>query len=382
MNLRSGPCARLSASDLRTAIRRGVALAAAAASLAWPAHSAPATAIVADLPAEVQARVGASIDATLQSTSVAKDRSANDLGWDCLAATELAAAGDARAAARLRLIVPGLLRNMVASASGGPMGWTASISDARRCPAGGYDAFGDGSCNAPNTVYAFQTGLGIACLARASVPLRDPKLLQTASQVLSSWQVLALPKAPCAHCLYFPTSSSANDAGRYVRNMNVFMAFGAASLGATGDAPAMQLARSAMASELAEQARGNKGYLGVLDPQWIRSKTEADRIENHAASIAVLSRQMAALTGDAAFERHALAVWQDWAFCANDRCRNAACSYWAADPARCQATHTAAHCAFRNADPRARALCQQYLAKVPGVGSFGLWAVGVGAARR
>ena len=338
--------------------------------------------LLADLPAALQEKVAKSVDASLQSRSVAPDRSANDLGWDCLAATELGAAGDARAEARLRLIVAELQRDLLASTQGKPMGWKASVTDAKRCPAGGYDAFGDGSCNPPDTAYAFQTGLGIACLARAAGPLRDPRLLTSARQVLSSWEALAMPKAPCRDCLYFPTSSHANDAGRYVRNMNVFMAFGAASLGAAGDASAQRVAQRALASELVEQGRGNKGYLGVLDPQWIKSRTEADRIENHAASIAVLARQTAALTGDAEIRRHALAVWQDWAFCSNDRCRSATCSYWAADPARCQATQTAAHCAFRQDDARARELCLQFLGRVEGVGSFGIWAVGVGAARR
>ena len=338
--------------------------------------------LLADLPAALQEKVAKSIDASLQSRSVASDRSANDLGWDCLAATELAAAGDARAEVRLRLIVAELQRDLLTSAQGKPMGWTASVTDAKRCPAGGYDAFGDGSCNPPDTAYAFQTGLGIACLARAAGPLRDARLLAISRQVLSSWEAMAMPQTPCRECLYFATSSHANDAGRYVRNMNVFMAFGAASLGAAGDASAMRVAQRALASESAEQRRGNKGYLGVLDPQWIRSRTEADRIENHAASIAVLTRQAAALTGDAELRRHALAVWNDWALCDNERCRKATCSYWAADPARCQATQTAAHCAFRHDDARARDLCLQYLGRVPGVGSFGVWSLGVGAARR
>lgn len=352
--------------------------------MAPPAAHAQAIAppIVADLTTGAQERVGASIAAMLESKSVAKGRSANDLGWDCLAATELAARGDARATGRLRLLVGALLPDLVKTPQGSPAGWTATISDTKRCPRGGYDAFGDATCNPPGTAYAFQSGLGIACLARAAGPLGEPRLLDTARQVLASWEPLATTRAPCRGCIYFPASNHANDAGRYVRNMNVFIAFGAASVGAAGDAKAMQIARAAMASELAEQARGNKGYLGVLDPQWIKSAAEADRIENHAASVAVLSRQIAALTGDAAIERHAIAVWKDWVGCDNDRCRGAACSYWAADPERCQATQTAAHCAFRDLEPRARELCLRYLDKVTGVGSFGIWAIGVGTPRR
>lgn len=364
--------------------RRG-ALHVLALTCAWlaaqPALAQPIAAMFADLPAGAQERVGASVDAMLKSKSVAKDRSANELGWDCLAATELAAAGDARAAARLRIIVDKLQGDLVKSAQGKPLGWTATIVD-KHCPGGGYDAFQDRSCNPPDTTYAFQTGLGIACFARASKPLGDPALLATARQVLAAWQSFLLPQSLCRDCLYFQTSSSPNDAGRYVRNMNVFMAFGAASVGAAGDAEAMQVARRAMASELAESARGNQGYLGVLDPQWIRSKPdESQRIENHAASVAVLAQQMGALTEDPKVQAHAKKVWREWATCDNERCRSATCSYWAADPARCQATQTAAHCAFRSVDARARELCQQYLDKIPAVGSFGVWALGVGAAK-
>ncbi len=346
---------------------------------AQPALAQSVSPAFADLPGAAQERVGASIDAMLASKSVAKDRSANDLGWDCLAATELAARGDPRAVARLRLVVSELQSDLIKSAQGKPLGWTATIVD-KRCPAGGYDAFQDRSCNPPDTVYAFQSGLGIACLARASKPLGDPALLGTARQVLAAWQSFLLPQPLCRDCLYFQTSSSLNDAGRFVRNMNVFMAFGAASLGAAGDAEAMQIGRRAMASELAESARGNQGYLGALDPQWVSSKQEADRIENHAASVAVLSMQMGALMGDAKVEQHAKKVWREWATCDNERCRSATCSYWAADPARCQATQTAAHCAFRGIDPLARESCQQYLDRVPAVGSFGIWALGVGGA--
>lgn len=359
-----------------------LALVLACAWLVVPPVVAQATSpAFADLSGAAQERVGASIDAMLKSKSVAKDRSANDLGWDCLAATELAAAGEPRAAARLRVIVTKLQGDMIKSAHGKPLGWTASTVD-KRCPGGGYDAFQDRSCNPPDTAYAFQSGLGIACLARASKPLGDPALLATARQVLGSWQAFLLAKTPCPDCLYFQTSSSANDAGRYVRNMNVFMAFGAASLGAAGDAEAMRIARRAMASELAESARGNKGYLGALDPQWAKSASEADRIENHAASVAVLSMQMATLMGDAKVEQHARKVWREWATCDNERCRTATCSYWAADPARCQTTQTAAHCAFRGTDARARKWCQQYLDKVPAVGAFGIWALGVGGAAK
>jgi hypothetical protein len=351
----------------------GVALIAMVAASSISAQ----TSVAGDLPAAAQQMVASSIDKSLGSTGVKSDRSANDLGWDCLAAVALAEQGDARGKARARIIAGELMRDVVKSADGKPLGWTADIKD-KRCPQGGYDAFGDGTCNPPGTVYAFQTGLAVACLASASKLLDDRALLGTAKAVFASWQPYLIPAAPCPDCAYFAMSNSPNDAGRYVRNMSVFMALAGASLDAAGDADAGSLTRRLMASELAETARGNKGYLGFMDPGWKKNPAlEADRIENHAAAVAVVSMRVGELLDSSDYRQHGLRVWREWATCNNDRCKAATCSYWAADPARCQATHTAAHCAFRSADPLARERCTQYLEKIPAIGSFGLLAIAV-----
>jgi hypothetical protein len=319
-------------------------------------------------------KVAASLEALLKARKVEAKRSAGDLGWSCMAATELAQLGESRSAGKVRAIAAQLTRDLVWSASGTPQGWGKSSAD-KRCPRGGYDAFGDGTCNPNDTVYAFQTGLGIACLARASLILNDPVLMKTAQGVFSSWQPLAI-KGPCPHCIYFPISNSPNDADRYVRNMNVFMAFGAATLGSiTGNSDILAMARRTMDSELEEYRRGNRGYLGVRDPQWIKSKGEADRIENHAASVALISKEIGILLSSEEYGNYAHSAWHTWAACNNGRCRNSDCKYWAADPSRCQTTQTATHCAFRLTDDRANQLCQSYLGKVPAVGSFGLWSL-------
>jgi len=335
--------------------------------------------LAADLPAAAQQMIAASIDKSLGSTGVRSDRSANDLGWDCLAAVALAERGDARGKTRAHIIAGALMRDVVKSVDGKPIGWTTEIED-KRCPQGGYDAFGDGTCNPPNTVYAFQTGLATACLASTSKLAGDPAMFDTAKAVFASWRPYLIPAAPCPDCAYFAMSNSPNDAGRYVRNMNVFMALAGASLGAAGDAEAGQLARRLMASELAESAHGNKGYLGYMDRGWKKNPAlESDRIENHAASVAIVSKRIGELLDSSDYRQLGLRIWREWATCDNDRCKAATCSYWAADPARCQATQTAAHCAFRSVDPLARERCVQFLEKVQAVGSFGQFAIAVDA---
>jgi len=336
------------------------------------------TAVGGDLPAAQRQMIAGSLDKSLGSTGVRAGRSANELGWDCLAAVALAKQGDARGKTRARIIADQLMRDVVTSSDGKPLGWTATIND-KRCPQGGYDAFGDGSCNPPNTVYAFQTGLATACLASASKLLDDPALLSTAKAVFAAWRPYLIPATPCPDCAYFAMSNDRNDAGRYVRNMSLFMALAGASLGAAGDVQAGQLARRLMASDIAETAHGNKGYLGYMDPAFKKNPgLESDRIENHAAAVAVVSAWIGDLLDSPEYREHGLRILREWATCDNDRCRTGTCNYWAGDPARCQATHTAAYCAFRSVDPMARQRCNEYLERIPAIGSFGQVAVAMG----
>jgi hypothetical protein len=333
-------------------------------------------------PASQKARavVLGSIDKLAGSTTVRAERSTNDLGWDCLAMVKLADSGDERALRRVRAIADELVRDVQRGGPGGVSGWTTEIAD-KRCTGGGYDAFGDKTCNPPGTPYALQTGLANACLALASKRLSDPALLKVARESFWSWKGVMLQDAPCRpDCAYFPTSSHPNDRDRYVRNMNVFMALAGLALGKAGDAEAERLGRAAMKSELAEQAQGNRGYLGVLDRQYKAKPQEVDRIENHAAAVSITVAYMAELTGEPAYAKHAMELWRVWAECDNDRCRKATCSYWSADPARCQNTHTSASCAFRAQSPQAAKWCEDLLSKVPAVGSYGVLAWQLGSA--
>jgi hypothetical protein len=339
-------------------------------------RSAPSREVrgLAELREEPRTKMMQSTDVFFRDLKVNPDRSANDLGWDCLAATALLKQGNEGVRKNVVSIADQMKNAVVRSASTSkPIGWPASIDD-KRCPNGGYDAFGDNTCNTPETTYAFQSGLGIACLAKASTALRDPALLQIAKDVFSHWQSQTLQKNLCDKCIYFATSDSANDDERYVRNMNVFMAYAAAVLGAeTHEAGPKKIAALAMQSDIVERKGNNRGYLGKLDPQWHLKASEADRIENHSAAIAVLSLEIGKLLGSQSITAHGRTVWRDWATCDNDRCRKAGCQYWAGNAGECQATHTAAHCAFRSGNDVADAQCTQYLRSTKRVSSFGIW---------
>jgi hypothetical protein len=358
------------------------ALAVAAAAWGQQGGESPTTGANlpwADLDSQRRGKVEAEVARFLAPSKV-DDRSANNLGWDCLAAVGLARAGRSGAGARLEAIAKALVAQAVIDpATKRARGWRATLTSAR-CTNGGYDAFGDGTCNAPDTTYAFQTGLAIACLAQASDVARRPEWRTPAGEAMDHWRERRLPGSVCDGCVTFAASDSAHDAGRYVRNMNLFMAFGAAQSGSIwGERSLVELARNAARADVAEREAGNRGYLGRLDPQWKARATERDRIENHSAAVAVLALEIGrTMSAGDALVQHAATVWRDWAGCDNDRCRTAGCGYWAGDARRCQATFTAAHCAFRPVDPRAAEQCRIYLDQARRLPSFAIWALILG----
>ena len=341
------------------------------------------------LSSESEAKIETSIPGFLANKKINPDRSANDLGWDCLAAGALVEAGNAGAADKLTVVAEQMLQQAVRSRKGDkPIGWSSSIAGRPACvraERGGDgngrgqgrddDRGGIGSCDGTDITYAFQTGLGIACLSRASTLLNRPDFLEAAQSAFAYWDRQRLKAPPCKDCIFYATSDSAADSRLYVRNMNVFMAFGAASLAqATKDERYADAARKAMRSDVWERGQGNRGYLSKLDPLWSSRANEAERIENHSASVALLSVKIGRMLHSDELVAHGLTVWRDWATCDNDRCRKAGCKYWAGDAQQCQATGTAAHCAFRQDDPLAAAQCNQYLSRVPRVPGYGIWA--------
>lgn len=309
------------------------------------------------------------------------DRSANDLGWDCQAAARLTELGLDGAKDRLAGIADELSRDVVRSArTGKAIGWGSSGEQKGACVSsrGRNRSNIDTDCDGgERRLYAFQSGLGMACLARAGALLQRPEYIATAGDVMNYWDRLRLKKAPCPDCIFFPASDSADDDERYVRNMNLFIAFGASQLAAArpDDRALTGTARQAIKSDVIERRAGNRGYLGRLDPLWTSRKGESERIENHSASVALLLNAMERTLRDPGAGEQAYVTWKDWATCDNKRCMTAGCKYWAGNAAQCTATATAAHCAFRLQDPLARQQCEIYVDKVKSLGGYALWSV-------
>ncbi len=375
----------------RTSFARVLAIlfSVGASSSSWAAGESEAMATkpytiaaIADLPADAQTVLQASIRGFLRNSASLASRDAGDLGWDCLAAGSLADAGVPNAAQKLQAIADHLVLTAIPSKSGFA-GWGYQGKSANSCPDGGLDAFGDGTCNSRSTAYSFQTGLGIACLAKAGAIFKHNDYLAMAQDILNYWNSFSIPRTPCPDCIYYWYSDNQNDRGRFVRNVNVFMGFGAAMLGsASGQRGDGAIADKVMRADLSESKSGNRGYLGVADPQWIAKKAEAaQNIENHAAAMAVLIDQVGAVVGSAAYRSHGKSVWEEWATCDNKRCQVAACNVYGGDATRCQATLTAAHCAFRRVDSRADSQCREYLSRAKSVSTFGIWSAMVGGTR-
>lgn len=329
---------------------------------------------IVDLNAEGQDKFLAAVH-KLVHAKPRRDRSANDLAWECLATIQLTKLGYEGSEERLGVIADGMLLLAVKSTrTGKAIGWPSAANHVA-CVHGGEDSNLPAACEGSDTVYAFQSGLGMACLAPSSIILQRSDLMNAAKDVMGYWE-LRIKKTPCKDCIYFAMSDSATDKDRYVRNMNLFLAFGASELGETAKIDELiVMAQKAVRSDIWERENGNRGYLGKLDPLWTSRPGEAERIENHSASIALLLNIMVQTLGDPALNHHALTVWHDWASCENKRCQTAGCKYWAGDPSQCQATATAAHCAFRFRDNVAKSKCDQFMALVPTVNAYGIWAV-------
>lgn len=336
-----------------------------------------------DLPANLQDKFRASVKSFLASPPPPATRDAGDLGWDCMAAAALVEAGDKPAEKKLGEIAQ-VLADKAVRAKGQALGWPYEGKSMDSCPGGGLDAFGDGTCNKKDTVYSFQSGLGAACLAKAGGLLHSDQFTSTASQIFNYWQKFTLEKPACPGCIYYLYSDDANDRGRYVRNVNVFMAFGGAALGAAAhDDAATNLSRQAVKSELSERRAGNHGYLGRLDPEFMAKKADsAETIENHAAAVALVMDQIGVIDHSSEAREHGLGVWREWATCNNKRCQKTTCNVWGGNATTCQATLTATHCAFRNRDPLAARNCNEYLSRASSLPTYALWATVYGGANK
>lgn len=348
-------------------------------------HTASATTdrlarAISDLPGPSQTKVVESATRFLRARSAA-NQSVNTLGWDCMAANALYGLGVDGAKARLVDVALRLEAAVVRSTrSGKPIGWPAQSEANTVCsPRTGTGSSDPMACEGSEAVFAFQTGLGLACLAKANTILGRPALLETASQVMSYWSSLKMPVRPCMGCIYFATSDSFQHEQRYIRNMNLFMGYGIAVLAKNSNNSALRdIAYEVLEADIWEQTGGNAGYLGKLDSIWQTRKNEDRRIENHAASVALLAYAFQEFLPDNLKSKaliHASKVYGEWANCNESRCQSLGCKYWASDSSRCFETVTSVHCVFRSTVESAAGECIKYITGVPVVGGYGLWAI-------
>jgi hypothetical protein len=328
----------------------------------------------ADLPATAQALIAASAHAFLADLRPQPTRPANGLGYDCLAATALARAGVAGGKERALRSVADLLASAMPRPDGA-LAWRATSNPVQeaKCGPGGWESFG--VCNGPDTAYGFQSGLAIACLAETAALTHDDHLVEMAKRSLHYWDRFRGVVPGCDRCLYYWESDVPAARHRYVRNLSLFLGFADAVVArVAGEAGLAATARAVARSDIWEESNGNHGYLGRLDPLWQRPG-EADRVENHAAAVAML---LEAIGRDAAMpEARAagLAVWRQFATCHNQQCRANGCDYWAADPARCDRWSTYSHCAFRQRSGLADRLCREALARAKSLSPDALIAI-------
>jgi hypothetical protein len=301
------------------------------------------------------------------------------IGYTCLAATALADTGDQGAQATAKAAADVVMRKLIGGPAS-PRGWGYEGTENCAGP-GSSDAFGDGTCNAGDTAYAFQTGLAATCLARATVATGDPAYARIAKAVLIRWGRAA--DRPCPACVQFQPSDSANDRGRAIRNTNALMGMAAAwTFTATGDAEMRRLARGVAATEAREAAAGNVGYLSVADRDFKANPSrQGRRLENHYPFIAKGLLDIGALTRDPrsrALGRRAMA---DWMACRGADCSRLPCTTWAAGPACAATAQALTPCFFRD-DPDMAVACERVLAQKPRFSSYHVWVVADGRSPR
>lgn len=278
--------------------------------------------VISDLPSAAQEKIKVQIGTFLKA-KVPAVRSANDLGWDCMAAARLTEMKHRGAKGLLEEVADRQLAAVEHShLNGMAIGWGASRAHEPTCvtDTGDYESL---YCDAGHrTLYAFQTGLGMACLSLAGKLLERSDYLETAKAVSAYWYLTRKSKAPCPGCIYFAISDSASDKARYVRNMNIFMAFGFSHIdAATQNIDHKDISLQAVRSDMWERQNGNRGYLGKLDSLWSARPDESKRIENHAAGNALILDEIAKLLRDGQVADHAFITWKDWATCQERRCK-------------------------------------------------------------
>jgi hypothetical protein len=184
-----------------------------------------------------------------------------------------------------------------------------------------WDAFGDKVPNPAYQVYAFQTALVSWALLDTYTITARASYFTTVERVMAAY----LPHSTtslgpdCRSCRMFWYSTSANDAGRYVKNTNVLMGQVMALLyRISGKSAYRAYATQVYNEEVYEVVRnGNYGYLGVNDPLYQRTAGP----EAHIVLETFAYSQLAALLGappsqtKATFDRMDALFWNCGARC-------------------------------------------------------------------
>lgn len=235
------------------------------------------------------------------------------------------------------------------------------------------DAFGDGSCNAATTAYAFQTGLAITCLARATISTRDVHYAELGQRILRYWA--SLTTTPCPSCIYFPYSDSVNDRNRYVRNTNVLMGMAAAWLyRATEHQYFADLAIGVLESEAREMRLNNTGYFGVDDPRYASlTKRPSKQMDNHYIYISKGLWDIGHVMKNGTALSLARKALVQWVTCTGADCSRLSCKQWSGNSTQCGSVpHSVAPC-FISGEAFLDEHCKRLLPGLVRPNYFQLW---------
>lgn len=312
--------------------------------------------------------------ASLDMPPATKDADALGVAYDCLAALARSSRGDKALLIRAKASGDELLTKVTLDGNK-RTGWPylqKMTEESRKCgQAGALDAFGDATCNPPETPYMLQTGYAVTCLAQLSIVTGEDKYIQAARKAVSDSWSLGSTVTGCKDCFYYWYSYHANDLNRYVRNTNVVMGLGLAWMfAATGETVYRDRALAIARAEHHEILSGNAGYFGVDDPKYrANPKFEAQRIENHVPHQAKGLKDISKLTGNVQALNDAKSEMNSFLNCRNDRCRPDNCKAWAAPPA-CRATATIAPCILADQGDPYRSQCQAVLKELSRLNAF------------
>lgn len=296
------------------------------------------------------------------------------IAYDCLAAISLVSLGKVTLTQRAKTSADLLISTSKVD-DGGRSGWPYTQRETDKAvlcrKAGSIDAFGDGTCNPPETPYMIQTGYAVACLAQLYVVTSDAKYLSVAKKAIDDSWGLGTTLSGCNDCFYYWYSYHSNDQGRFVRNTNLIMGLGIAWMYvATGDTKYRDRALAIARAESREIKSGNFGYFGIDDTRYqANAKLESERIENHIPHQVKALKDIGALLENHQALEDSKVMLDAFLNCRNKRCRPDNCKAWAA-PLSCKATATIAPCILADRGEPYQSRCEAVLNALPRLNAF------------